>query len=191
MYRSLLPLLAAAPLLAAPGAKDKGPVLYHPVQEGAKRVVETRTGDRVLEATETVTKVEANGGTYRVSVERAQGGRTVMGEFEVSEKGVVRLAGVGKGQPVPLLKLPAKAGDTWGTEGAGPTTTYTMGAEEEVEVPAGKFKALRVDAESQLGGQTRKATAWYAPGVGLVKSVATTPTGFETTSVLKSFTPGK
>jgi hypothetical protein len=65
-----------------------------------------------------------------------------------------------------------------------------MGREEEVEVPAGKFKALRVEAEQELGANVFKSTLWYAPGVGLVKSVTNT-NGTERVQVLKSFTPGK
>ena len=99
-----------------------------------------------------------------------------------------------------MLKLPAKEGDSWSYEsggGDGPIahkTTYTVGKEEEVEVPAGKFKAIRVDKELKYdignGPTTIKTSSWYATKVGLIKSV-TNPGATQTTMVLKSFTPGK
>ena len=39
---------------------------------------------------------------------------------------------------------------------------YTIGGEEEVEVPAGKFRAVRLD---RSGG----VQVWIAPGVGTLK----------------------
>jgi hypothetical protein len=68
-------------------------------------------------------------------------------------------------------------------------STYTMGKEEEVEVPAGRFKALRVDAEYVRGDERQRHTFWHAPRVGLVKAVLKTDTA-EWTQVLMSFTPG-
>jgi hypothetical protein len=47
-----------------------------------------------------------------------------------------------------------------------------------------------VVSEMNPSGRPAKTTSWYAAGVGLVKSV-TTYNGFDTTDVLKSFTPGK
>jgi hypothetical protein len=121
--------------------------------------------------------------------------------FQVSAKGVFRLGGAkGElGEPVPLLKLPAKEGETWTVErpgsfakgpGGSNKATYTVGKEEEVEVPAGKFKAIRVEMALELRGGTLKSSTWYAAGVGIIKVV--TPSGDkERTQVLKSFTPGK
>jgi hypothetical protein len=59
---------------------------------------------------------------------------------------------------------------------------------EEVEVPAGKYRAVRVDtAAGMFNGNPVEAKAWYAPGIGLVKSEGS----FGHKLVLKSFTPGK
>jgi hypothetical protein len=55
-----------------------------------------------------------------------------------------------------------------------------------VEVPAGKFKALRVEWKTDENVLALTATRWYAPGVGLVKEV-TSSGGAEQTQVLKSF----
>jgi hypothetical protein len=68
---------------------------------------------------------------------------------------------------------------------------YTRGKAEEVEVPAGKFEAVRVEGVVDLGtGRTQKSVEWHAVGVGVVKLVVDRGGG-EQTTVLKSFTPGK
>ncbi|HVK11989.1 MAG TPA: hypothetical protein VM597_24660 [Gemmataceae bacterium] len=66
----------------------------------------------------------------------------------------------------------------------------TLGKEEEVEVPAGKFRAIPVTSDSTRAGQTVKVTSRYAPKIGMVKSEAVI-NGITTTHVLKSFTSGK
>jgi hypothetical protein len=197
MRLSLLAVLAA-PLLAAPLPKGTDAPPYFPVKVGAKRVMEATTsrqpdGAPGFESVDTVTKVEAKDGTYRVTVERETKGKSLVTVYEVSGKGLARVASGGKGSPEPaaMLKLPAKAGETWTRGEAAAKVTLTTGKEEEVEVPAGKFKAVPVTSESDLGGgRPVKSIAWYAPEVGLVKSV-TSVNGIDTTYVLKSFTPGK
>jgi hypothetical protein len=185
-------------LSAAPALKNGKDDLYHPTAAGAKRVYESRSGDNSYEYTEVVTAAEKKGDAYRVSVGRESAGEvSALATVEVSARGVFRLgtAGTELPKPLPLLKLPAKPGDTWESDpaaakaGVGPTV-YTVGKEEEVEVPAGKFRAIPVEAVRELKGRTFKSTSWYAPGVGLVKLVSSSGAS-ERVQVLKSFTPGK
>jgi hypothetical protein len=106
--------------------------------------------------------------------------------------------------PLCLVKLPHKDGGKWEatvTEkdkktGVERITKYKLAAfgPEEVKVPAGTFMCIRVEEEND--GVNRESTSWYAPGVGLVKSVRVArltvnkaPEKMET--VLTSFTPGK
>ncbi|HVK08769.1 MAG TPA: hypothetical protein VM597_08345 [Gemmataceae bacterium] len=192
VLRSLVALLAAAPLLGAPGVKEKEK-LYFPVTVGDTLVTSSeRKGATDGDTTWTVTKVDGKDGRYVVTVQvDAGGGFSQAVEFEVSANGVFVLArgGVKVDPPAPQVKLSAKAGERWET--GFPKGTATMGKEEEVEVPAGKFKAVRVDAEYDVGmGRTQKTAIWFAPRVGPVKSV-TTVNGFTIVSALKSFTPGK
>jgi hypothetical protein len=63
--------------------------------------------------------------------------------------------------------------------------TYTVSKVEEVEVPAGKFKAIRV--EEKTDALLMSATRWFAPGVGLVKMVTISGKN-EQIQVLKSYT---
>lgn len=194
MYRSLPALFVITPLLAAPGPKETDGPLYFPVQVGAKRVLESSTTGGLprepVEWTETVTEVEVKDGKYLVTVVREQrerlgGGRDNGTVYEVSGKGVVRVA-KDKRDPGVLFKTPARPGNTWTRAGY----TFTVGKEEVIEVPAGKYKAIPVAIERDLTGLEVKWTEWFAPEVGMVKSV-TSGFGSETTIVLKSFTPGK
>lgn len=183
--------------LAAPVPKAKAPELYYPTVEGTKYVMRRTVGKETVETTHTVTKAEEKDGTHTVTVSRDVGGQVVEFRCEVSAKGVFAVADPrGKfADPQPVLKLPAKEGDTWTSERPGPgkvafTITHTVGKEEEVVVPAGKFKAIPVTTEDRLSGEARSVTTWYAAGVGVVKTVAVS-NGAEQVQELKEFTPGK
>jgi hypothetical protein len=183
----LLAVLCLVPVVAtaAPAPKGKGPAYYHPTREGDTQVYEIRHPDSVSEYTVVVKKVE----------EEYPGGRTLP-TVEVSAAGVYRVARKDGGKPVPVLKLPAKVGDSWSSsesaEGkATVSSTHRVAAlDEEVEVPAGKFKAIRLETTIDIDGRMlKKTTTWYAPGVGMVKTVDSGET--ERTVVLKAFKPGK
>jgi hypothetical protein len=96
-----------------------------------------------------------------------------------------------------VLKLPAKEGETWefASKDKGDLTLtdrYTTGKEEEIEVPAGKFKAIRVDMETVSNGRTAvRMTYWHAPGVGVVKEVRHIDRQPDMVWVLKAFTRGE
>ena len=83
-------------------------------------------------------------------------------------------------KPVPLLKMPAKVGTKWESDSG----QHTVTKEEEVEVPAGKFPAIRVELVSGAS----KTLLWFAPNVGLVKMQSE---GSERMLVLKEFKVGK
>src|SRR4051794_15886428 len=91
MSRALVLLLAATPLLAAPAAKDKEPVLYYPVKVGATLVYQAEFAGRSFEVTDTVTKVGEKDGIYRVTTEQKQAGEQA-GEtvVEVSAAGLTQ-----------------------------------------------------------------------------------------------------
>jgi hypothetical protein len=189
----LLPA-AAAPAPEGAGRND----LYFPTREGTRRVYEQRARGITYEHTEVVIKVEKKGDAFRVTTgQEVQPGAILKTVTDVSAKGVylVEHAGQVHADPVPLLKLPAKAGASWTVQRRIPaahgvvTCTYTVGKVEEVKVPAGKFKAIRV--EEKAGPALRlSATRWYAPGVGLVKAITFLGKN-EQTQVLKSWTRGK
>jgi hypothetical protein len=81
-------------------------------------------------------------------------------------------------KPWPLLKYPIKKADTWvhdlNVTGGGDSATIEMTVEdeEEVAVPAGKYKAWRVSMkckEKKEKGVDVLLTMWFAPDVGEVK----------------------
>jgi hypothetical protein len=96
-----------------------------------------------------------------------------------------------------------RVGDSWEWEKPGVAKwKYKAVKEEEVEVPAGKFKALRIEGEGTIQERAIKAvrpaklTEWISPGYPTIKSITKVGDGSEicdgeTTTVLKSFTPGK
>lgn len=188
-------LLAAT--LAAPVPKAKVPELYFPTVEGTKWVFQTNNGERTYdEEMDAVSKVVEKNGKYTITVSRGVGKRARHTQYEVSADGVFAPVGAEtkSGTWPPLLKIPAKDGDSWKVEFKDPTrvadVSFTVGTEEEVTVPAGKYKAITVTREAKSTGSSLKETSWYAPGIGLVKQV-TEVDGHSWLRELKEFTPGK
>ncbi|HVE42645.1 MAG TPA: hypothetical protein VNM14_22385 [Planctomycetota bacterium] len=68
------------------------------------------------------------------------------------------------------LKLPIKAGAEWTHKSRVGSLAMKLAAEEEIEVPAGKYKALKVVADLEVNGAKGRMTVWYAKGVGEVRS---------------------
>lgn len=75
----------------------------------------------------------------------------------------------------PDLMNPLVVGKGWDYKGTGSgmavTQTWKAIAVEEVKVPAGTYKAVRVESEGEMGGNPTKYTFWYADRVGAVKIV--------------------
>ncbi len=96
--------------------------------------------------------------------------------------------------PLCILQTPFTPGAKWRAAAnvAGQATDVTFVAKEteEVEVPAGKYKAARVEGDGKVAGTDTKITYWFAPGVGIVK-LKYQLAGGEAVLELKSFTPGK
>jgi hypothetical protein len=193
-------VLAGLPLAAAPGPKSKDSAALLMTQEGDKRVSESRSGDSLVEVAEVVTKVERTGDTVRVTTSQQVNGRAQPDlTYEASPKGVFLVAVGGKDLPAPrpYVRLPAGPDNSWTWEEgetagrAAAKHTRTAARWEEVEVPAGKFHALRVESKLESPGvSTLTGTYWFAPGVGEVKAVIRTSTGEQTTE-LKSFKTAK
>jgi hypothetical protein len=182
-----VPLLALAPAAPVPKEKPRDEV-YYPTTVGTKRVYQYAFGtmtEEVVAVEDTdqgkvVTETLNSATDLRVKKLVSKAGLFVVGRFSDPDR------------PLPCeLKLPFKPGETWAFDvgsGLGSEWRNTAVADEMVEVPAGKFKAIRVTSETtDPGGRPVTVTAWYAPGLGVVKAVARG----KTTRVLKSFTLGK
>lgn len=206
---SALGLFVASVAVAAPVPKGKEAKLYFPTTVGAKRVMVRTSGQVMVETVQEVIRVDEKDGKHRVTVTEEEinhipgaFGKAVPPVvrnqelmFEVSGDGFFRPStSDGKEILHPIIDLRVKAGETWTAKvlGDGKTIlTYTMGKEDEVEVPAGKFTALRVQFECESGSYKQKSTLWYARDVGVIKDVSTYSKGAEETTLLKEFTPGK
>jgi hypothetical protein len=135
---------------------------YYAPKLGAVRVYEVKQGGTLVsEFTEVVTKLEIAGDWLRVS-----------------SRVTSQTSADGNRQPTsafgPPLKLPVKVGESW-TKDADPKqqlpsqSSYKVVKVEDVEVPAGTFKALRVETTLTRDDFPINSVWWYAPGVGLVK----------------------
>jgi hypothetical protein len=182
----LTALLAAT--LAAPVPKAT-PVYYFPTTVGAKKV--WARGDKTAGVIEEVTKVEEKNGTLTVTVAYPEYGKAANCTYEVRDK-QLRCLGSKEHAGYTLLDLGVKDGESWtrGIENGvrSNVTTFTLGKEEEVEVLAGKFKAIPVTEQDEQ--KLLKVTEWYAPGVGKVKTRFETMKG-EIIWELLEFTPGE
>jgi hypothetical protein len=140
-----------------------------------------------------VAKQERIGGVLCVLLENVKDGQVQSTEhLAVRPDGVYRytLDGARLDPPECVLKLPPRPGTRWqvpvrlGDKAA--TLTYTL-AEEEVTVPAGKFKAVVARSnEIEISGQRFAASYWFAPGVGVVKQ-SVKAAGIELVSELTKF----
>ncbi len=77
--------------------------------------------------------------------------------------------------PRQYLPNPLVAGQKWEWGGTDPTqvehheSSHAVGF-ENVTVPAGKFRAMKVVSEKTGGAAPMTTTSWYVAGIGLVKS---------------------
>jgi hypothetical protein len=206
---SLVLLLAAAafatvaPAAPVPREADRPPV-YFPTRVGDTWVWGW-VGDKT-EFTEVVTEVESKEGAKVITVETMAEGTPLSPEkysaietYSLTERGLFRLSHGDQRYEKPwcVLKAPYRAGEKWEVDvkdhfGVGGKSSHTIGEFEWVEVPAGKFWALRVETVHAGEKPPLTATSWYARGIGQVKMVARSRAGKEEGAVvLKSFTPGK
>ncbi|HLW66120.1 MAG TPA: hypothetical protein VKS79_12485 [Gemmataceae bacterium] len=147
------------------------PVSYYPLKVG--NTWHYKLGDK--KASTKVTALEKIGDLMTARIETIIDGNVVANEnIAETADGIVRVAVNGQkaDKPVLLLKLPPNKGDSWdiNTKIAGETVKgkFTV-SEEEVQVPAGKFKAVTSSGDFQLNGEPARFGYWFAPDVGIVK----------------------
>jgi len=191
--RKTLGIVLLTPLLvvAAPRPKDPPDAgFYLPTAVGTTWIYESASG----QFEEAVTEVTADGKATNVTVVRTQAGKeTWQSTFRVSPGGLDLLASGGTTyeKPSPWMRAGAKPGDAWAYSYSREGNTFDVRARfvgrENVEVPAGKFEAVRVESIQTLNFRPSfTRTDWYVPGVGLVKRVES-----DREITLKSFVRGK
>lgn len=76
--------------------------------------------------------------------------------------------------PRPLLKLPPRSGQTWSWSPADSAFELRIAdrwiGEETVRVPAGTFRAWKLETVTTGEDSEIRAFTWYAPGVGMVRT---------------------
>lgn len=191
-------LIVVGPTPSAPRLKDAPDRVYFPMTVGDRWVVELRYKTTSDEYTEVVTAVDKKDGATIVTVGREVDGKVgpPLSHIKVTDEGLFRMSNLGTTYDPPycILRLPLKPGLTWTSEvtsGGNVRTTFKYKAiqEEDVEVPAGKYRAFRIEVDIDTQGRTRKSVIWYAPQVGIVKmDHEDGDSGYIRT--LKSFKPG-
>lgn len=170
-------LVVSVVCLLAPAAQagDKTPN-YYPLQVGNEWHYQADSGGKKESIVTKITKKDKVDGIEMAVLEGMAGGKVVATEHLVqSDKGVFRhrFNNQPSDPPFPLLRYPVKAGDKWmgKVQFAGADATYTAVAAEEdnVEVPAGKYKTVRVRVDLAEGDNKITTTYWWADGIGFVK----------------------
>ena len=168
-------LLLALTVLLAPAAPRDDKELFFPVAVGSKWVYRTVTKNNPEEFTEVITESEAGDVYTIIKIGSEMNGKmTTVRQLSVSSQGLF-LGKEGKKAAAPLdavIKFPLKKDETWTVEiGKNAHRKYVIKGEEEVVVPAGKFKTIRVDISILRDGQPfTEISEWYAPRTGMVKS---------------------
>jgi hypothetical protein len=125
--------------------------------------------------TREVAKIEVIDGQSLARIDSIMDGNLVGSEHLANnDKGLFRhrYDGVPFEPPICILKYPVKEGESWPLEcrsGNDRMTGICTCAMEEVTVPAGKFKTVKVIVIAQYQGQSVSGTYWLAAGVGIVK----------------------
>jgi hypothetical protein len=175
------------------------PAPTHPLPEDPV-CFPTRVGDRLVyllegrEFVNVVTDVKEDKGRTTITLGHvATPFKTIHSQTVVAtSRGLLMTAAldVELDPPVWLLKLPHRTGNRWAEKwkfmGWGSAREFETAGWEQVTVPAGSFRAVRVEGKDVVNGETTRGTFWFAPGLGCVKWASP-----HSTLVLKSFTPGR
>jgi hypothetical protein len=160
-----------------PQADKEVPANYYPLKEGNKWYYRMEAGEKTFQVVTQLTKVENSPVKGMFRLEMSMDG-TVLGseDLTVDKTGVLRHAFNDTQFPTPVtvVRFPVKEGDTWEQTVAGGGDDMKLKGkvigEEEIVVPAGKFKALRVQIEaSGEQSETLTVTYWFARNAGIVK----------------------
>ncbi len=181
---------------------------YYPLREGLAWTYAAKIAEKgkqtEIPASTRVTGKKKVGDAECFSVETRVGG-SVSREFVTVDGAGVRVHGSSHesaeyvyGTPLLRLKVPLAKGISWEGEAGrgGVTVAYRSKVEdeEEVEVPAGKYRAFRVRVDMESPAGKTESLSWYAKGTGLVRQwvrQSNPSAAVELTIELKSFEEGR
>jgi hypothetical protein len=187
--------------LATAQEKTQDSKSYYPLKAGNKWTYQIES-DSVAKGSANlinqIAKIEKIDGVSLARLETIAKGKVAATEhLNVTEKGIFRnrYNGTEVSPPICILKFPIKKGSTWKTEskvGDEKLSVSCKSDEDEIEVPAGKFKTVKVvmDAEVAGAGILVSTTYWFAQGVGVVKQHVNI-NSMQFTLLLEKFEEGK
>jgi hypothetical protein len=159
----------------AANEQEKAPD-YFPLKVGTKWNYEAKQAGKTIKLENQIAKLETIDGKSLAVLEKSVNG-TVQGteHLAATEKGTFRhrVDGTELSPPICVLKNTLKKDDTWETVSTIANEQIKVKAKvlgaEDVTVPAGKYKAFRVEVEYSIAGMQATVTFWFAPDVGIVK----------------------
>lgn len=204
-----IPVLLAA--LSGPSPVREGENPYFPLAKGHRWVFKTDYDpdtDIVHEVTgtEKIGEVECLMVEHRAINAKEERNRLLRKEWLAPAEGGMKIHKILRGRsemevdkPFFKMKSDLKKDDEWEGDAKAtenPAHHHTrVEQEEEVEVPAGKFKAIKLAVKIESGTRhVAEGWEWYAKGVGLVKAETTIRFGSDSTTIvmeLKEFKAGK
>jgi len=158
-----------------PKKKAPEPVDYYPLQVGNSWVYDLDANGKKLTMDSKIARVEVIDGVPLAVLEAEINGQVAATEhLRTNDKGTFRhrMNQFVPDPPIMLLKSPLKADDKWSGEFQIGNVQAKYSAEtkaEDVEVPAGKFKTIRVDLRVEEKDMVVTTAYWFAPNVGYVK----------------------
>lgn len=208
-----LSMAAWACVLLAPASASTPPApgdTYYPLAKGNKWTYSTDYADDT-ELVHEVSGTEKVGGVECFIVEHKTvgptlGTRMMRKEWLAADDDGTVIHKVSRGRselevvkPFFKIKHILRKDDEWKgqakAEENAPHYSYLVMGEEEVEVPAGKYKAVKVHVKIESGSRhAAEGSEWYAKNVGIVKSEITIRASgedFTMVSELKKFEAGK
>jgi hypothetical protein len=155
------------------GAGEKKAPNFYPLQVGNTWHFRAEVGGKTASSVYKVARLEKDGDKEFAILEVSSGGRVVATEhLQQTDKGVFRHKFNGAAIEPPFRLLPFPILEKWdGDVSSGGTKgNFTARSkQEEVEVPAGKFKATRVDFDLVEKGNKVSTSYWFVENMGFVK----------------------
>jgi hypothetical protein len=152
---------------------------YYPLQVGNQWTFKVTVGDETRTAVSRIAKIETIDKLPLARLEASVNGNVVATEHLLqTEKGIFRYRNNDKeiSPPIILLDYASRKPDgTWAGWGGdikvgNDKGKYSCEAKEEsVEVPLGKYRAVRVAIRLESKGQSVTTTYWFAKDVGIVR----------------------